>query len=64
MTANALKKIDNRMNNDEWCSKTNHLLRQRDINNPALQRLKNSINGKTGLVITSYDRMHHRHNRS
>jgi hypothetical protein len=65
MSANALKKEDYcYTNNNEWCSKTTHLLRQRDVANPALQRLKNSINGKTGLVITSYDRMHHRHNRS
>lgn len=65
MNTNALKRKDYYdTNNIEWCSKTTHLLRQRDVANPALQRLKNSINGKTGLVITSYDRMHHRHNRS
>ncbi len=34
--------------------------------NPALQRLRGRVVGdaKPSEVITSYDRMHHRHNRS
>ncbi|PPJ49143.1 hypothetical protein C0075_00750 [Rhizobium sp. KAs_5_22] len=34
--------------------------------NPAIQRLKNRIlaTAEASEVITSYDRMHHRHNRS
>lgn len=33
---------------------------------PALRRLHDKLNTSTGVeaVITSYDRMHHRHNRS
>ena len=40
-------------------------LRGRNITNPILQRLRQNMfdQEKTGLVITSYDRMHHRHNR-
>ncbi len=34
------------------------------VTNPVLQRLRQTISGKAGLVITSYDRMHTRHNRS
>ncbi|HBF31832.1 YhhA family cyclophane-containing RiPP [Rhizobium sp.] len=34
--------------------------------NPAIQRLRSRVlaNAETSDVITSYDRMHHRHNRS
>ncbi|HDS1738294.1 hypothetical protein NPS49_05725 [Pseudomonas putida] len=34
--------------------------------NPAIQRLRSRVltESDTGQVITSYDRMHHRHNRS
>lgn len=34
--------------------------------NPALQRLQSRVMESTeaGVMITSYDRMHHRHNRS
>ncbi|GEO86468.1 MULTISPECIES: YhhA family cyclophane-containing RiPP [Alphaproteobacteria] len=34
--------------------------------NPAIQRLRSRVlaNAETSEVITSYDRMHHRHNRS
>jgi hypothetical protein len=40
-------------------------LRSRNVANPVLQRLRQNMfdQEKTGLVITSYDRMHHRHNR-
>lgn len=35
-------------------------------NNPAIQRLRSRVltESDVGQVITSYDRMHHRHNRS
>lgn len=41
------------------------LLRNQPIN-PALQRLKKRVltDSEPSEVITSYDRMHHRHNRS
>lgn len=41
-------------------------LRQTPTQHPALARLQASLNGQTSpdQVITSYDRMHHRHNRS
>ncbi|WP_374113793.1 YhhA family cyclophane-containing RiPP [Rhizobium sp. L51/94] len=34
--------------------------------NPAIQRLRSRVlsNAETSDIITSYDRMHHRHNRS
>jgi hypothetical protein len=34
--------------------------------NPAIQRLRSRVlaNAESSEVITSYDRMHHRHNRS
>jgi hypothetical protein len=41
-------------------------LKSKDTKHPVLQRLKKSVfqDCKSGVVITSYDRMHHRHNRS
>ena len=39
-------------------------IKDKSVANPVIQRLRQNISGKTGLAITSYDRMHHRHNRS
>ena len=45
-----------------------HLLNNRNLNHPALNRISVRLNTLTesGLEsrITSYDRMHHRHNRA
>ena len=41
-------------------------LRQTPTQHPAVARLQATLSGQTSpdQVITSYDRMHHRHNRS
>lgn len=41
-------------------------LARKQVSNPAIQRLKARVLSETDAsqVITSYDRMHHRHNRS
>lgn len=39
-------------------------LREKMGQNPILKRLHESISSNKGLVITSYDRMHHRHSRT
>ncbi len=38
-------------------------IKGKNVSNPVLQRLRQAVTGKTGLAITSYDRMHTRHNR-
>lgn len=48
----------------DWRDRGQQALRQRSLENPVLQRVRDSLEGKAGLVITSYDKMHHRHNRS
>ena len=39
---------------------------KKQVTNPAIQRLKERVLARTDAsqIITSYDRMHHRHNRS
>lgn len=41
-------------------------LAKKQVSNPAIQRLKARVlsEADASQVITSYDRMHHRHNRS
>jgi hypothetical protein len=41
-------------------------LARKQVSNPAIQRLKARVlsEADASQVITSYDRMHHRHNRS
>lgn len=43
-----------------------HQLKSQTVENPALLRLQSNLAGEASpdQVITSYDRMHHRHNRS
>lgn len=60
----ALKKIDLAYQARDLQSVIMQTLKQKNITSPVLQRLRQNISGKTGLVIHSYDRMHHRHNRS
>lgn len=48
----------------DWRDRAQQAIRQRSLENPALQRLRDKLDGKAGLIITSYDKMHHRHNRS
>ena len=38
-------------------------IKNKNLANPVLQRLRQVISGKTALAITNYDRMHHRHSR-
>lgn len=60
----ALKKVDLSYQTRDLQSAMMETLKQRNITNPVLQRLRQNISDKAGLVIRSYDRMHHRHNRS
>jgi len=48
----------------DWRDRGMQALKQRNVQNLVIQRLRDSFDGKAGLVITSYDKMHHRHNRS
>ena len=63
MSAIQLKKSTASLTKD-WRDRGQQALRQRSIENPVLQRARDNLDGKAGLIITSYDKMHHRHNRS
>ena len=64
MQQNTLRK-DN-LSSQEWRDTASQALKKSNSSHPALKRLRRGMiaSDETGLVITSYDRMHHRHNRS
>lgn len=51
---------------DNDASNISQTLKAAPVNHPALRRLRTKLvsKGETEIAITSYDRMHHRHNRS
>ena len=63
MRENTLRKED--VSPQVWRDAASQTLQKNNPTHPVLQRLKRSMisKGETGMAITSYDRMHHRHNR-
>jgi len=59
----ALPKVQNQNKDQELRYQVLEAIKGKNVSNPVLQRLRQAVTGKTGLAITSYDRMHTRHNR-
>ena len=58
-----VQKIDTQSKDSILQHRILEAIKGKTVENPVLQRLRQVISGKTGLAITSYDRMHNRHNR-
>jgi hypothetical protein len=59
----ALPKVQNENKDQALRYQVLEAIKGKSVSNPVLQRLRQAVTGKTGLAITSYDRMHSRHNR-
>jgi hypothetical protein len=57
------KEVETKNTDQSLRYKLLEVIKGKGVVNPVLQRLRQSVDGRTGLAITSYDRMHHRHNR-
>lgn len=59
----ALQKVESQNKDQILRYQVLEAIKGKNVANPVLQRLRKVVTGKTGLAITSYDRMHTRHNR-